>query len=198
MINRTSTVSPVKVVVPPKPIVKEHVNERPTTQRVSGRHALSTPSILDALRDEPVKERKDVVSESNENQYVKTGNANSFTQQELLDAWKLFAGGIDSPHLRSALGAREPNLTDGWQIIYELDNELQLNQLILEVKPKLIGYLRRHFKNESIDIKFNVSEDTVIHSHIPYTDAERWALLAEKYPGLAQLKSKFGLDFEHF
>lgn len=160
---------------------------------------MSTPSILGALRDDvPKTDHADSTAIVAQEQQIKYGDKNSFSQQELLDAWKIFVGGIDSPHLRSALASREPRLNDGWQIEYDLDNELQLNQLALELKPKLIGYLRRHFKNESIEVKFNVSDEVVIHSHVPYTDAERWALLAEKYPGLAQLKSKFGLDFEHF
>ena len=105
----------------------------------------------------------------------------------------------DAPQLKSALSAREPHLAGNWQIEYELDTELQLNRLTLDLKPKLQGYLRRLFKNEAIEIQFKVSlHDVSQQPNIPYTDAERWNSLVERYPALSTLKSKFGLDFEHF
>lgn len=93
---------------------------------------------------------------------------------------------------------REPILTEGWQVEYELDTELQLNRLTLDLKPKLLGFLRNRLRNEAIEIQFKISAGTDSKSNIPYTEAERWASLVEKYPALAMLKSKFGLDFEHF
>ena len=139
-----------------------------------------------------------VISESAANQYSKNETAHPFSQHELLEVWKIFVGKIDAPQLKSALGAREPSLAGAWQIEYELDTELQLNRLTLELKPKLLGYLRHQLRNEAVEIQFKVSTSTSHQSNIPYTDAERWSSLVEKYPALAALKSKFGLDFEHF
>ena len=120
------------------------------------------------------------------------------TQQELLQCWKVFVGTIEAPQLKSALSAREPSLNDRMQIEYELDTELQFNRLSLDLKPKLLGFLRRHFDNETIEIHFKISEGTSNQSEIPYTDEERWNLLVNRYPSLSGLKSKFGLDFEHY
>lgn len=138
------------------------------------------------------------MAEVSEDKYAKDEIFHPFSQFELLEAWKVFVEKIDSPQLKSALGTREPNLTGEWQIEYDLDSELQLNRLALELKPKLIGYLRRQFRNDAIEIQFKVSANSGNQYNIPYTDAERWLLLVEKYPALANLKSKFGLDFEHF
>jgi hypothetical protein len=91
-----------------------------------------------------------------------------------------------------------PVLNDNWEVEYELDTELQFNRLTLDLKPKLLGHLRRILRNESVEVLFKVSEDMSQRPHIPYTESERWSLLVEKYPALANLKSKFGLDFEHF
>lgn len=91
------------------------------------------------------------------------------------------------------------NLPDGkeeWIIGYELDNELQMQRLTLDLKPKLLSYLRRHLNNDAIDIKFSVIPHTDTGSAVPYTDSEKWQVLVEKNPSLAYLKSKFGLDFE--
>ena len=154
---------------------------------------------MDALRDEPKSEAKSVVSETEANQFAPNETAYPFSQEELLEAWRSFVDKIDdSPQLKSALSTREPHILGEWKIEYELDTELQFNKLALDLKPKLQSYLRNHFRNEAIEILFKISDSESTHAHVPYTDAERWALLAEKYPALATLKSKFGLDFEHF
>ncbi|MCX6238217.1 MAG: hypothetical protein NTY07_11790 [Bacteroidia bacterium] len=158
----------------------------------------STPSILDALREEPKLEELGIVSEAAANEYSKNGIDHPFSQEELLEAWRTFVGKIDAPQLKSALGTREPSLTGAWLIEYELDTELQFHRLTMELKPKLLSYLRNQFGNEAIEIQFKVSSNAAHQSNIPYTDAERWSSLVERYPALAALKSKFGLDFEHF
>ena len=196
-ISHSNTVNPSQVT-PQKTVVTKPAILRPTTQRVTNRGAYSTPSILDALRDKPKEDEPGVVSEVGANQYSKNETVYPFSQQELMEAWKIFVEKIDAPQLKSALGAREPSFNGAWQIEYELDTELQLNRLALDLKPKLQSYLRQHFRNEAIEIQFKVSNSASLQSNIPYTDAERWTLLVEKYPALASLKSKFGLDFEHF
>ena len=139
-----------------------------------------------------------VVREGSQNQYVKKESNKFFTQLELLDTWKAFVSTIDAPQMKSALSAREPVLTGQWQIEYELDTELQFNRLTFDLKPKLLGFLRRHLQNDALEILFKVSEETSSRSDIPYTDEERWNLLVTRYPTLGSLKSKFGLDFEHY
>ena len=177
----------------PEPAVRPRMAKRAT-----GLGTYSTPSIMDALRNEPLA---DVLGESSEvavNQYSVSETLYPFSQSELLEAWKVFVEKIDAPQLKSALGAREPHVTSDWQIEYDLDTELQYNRLALDIKPKLQSYLRQHFRNEAIEIQFKVSTSESNLPNIPYTDTERWALLVEMYPSLASLKSKFGLDFEHF
>ena len=146
---------------------------------------------------DPKPDDAGIVADKGE-QYIKNKEAKSLSQQELTEAWKIFVSTIEAPQLKSALSAREPRLTNQTQIEYELDTELQFNRLTLDLKPKLVGYLRRNFENEAIEILFKVSESTDHQSDIPYTDEERWNLLVSRYPALAPLKSKFGLDFEHY
>ena len=153
---------------------------------------------MDALKDEPKTEEMGIVSDSAADQYATNETAYPFSQPELLEAWKIFVEKIDAPQLKSVLSAREPGISGEWQIEYDVDTELQYNRLAQDIKPKLQAYLRHHFRNEAIEIQFKVSAIASQRSNVPYTDAERWALLVEKYPPLANLKSKFGLDFEHF
>jgi len=162
------------------------------------RGAFSTPSILDALKDDPKSENATLVAHDEGVTYSGKEERKTFTGAELIEAWKSFVSTIDAPQLKSALSARDPGLSGRWNVSYELDTELQYNRLTHDLKPKLLGYLRRKFGNEAIEINFTVSEGTNIQSGIPYTDEERWNLLVSKYPALASLKSKFGLDFEHY
>ena len=173
-------------------------DEKPVPRKSVNRGAFSTPSILEALKEDPKPEKTDRVAQEDRGHYSEKGTTKSFSGSELIEAWKIFVDTIDAPQLKSALSAREPSLSSDWKIGYELDTELQFNRLTLDLKPKLQGYLRRRFENEAIEIQFTVSEGTSIQSGIPYTDEERWNLLVSKYPSLASLKSKFGLDFEHY
>jgi len=198
-VSHSNTNSSAPVSGPSKTVAAEPVHQRPSARRVVGREAYSTPSISDALKDDVKAEVIGIVSEINPEEYSKKdAQVFPFTQPELVEAWKNFVLTIESAQLKSALGAREPLLLAGWQIEFELDTELQLNRLALDLKPKLQSFLRHQFRNEAIEILFKVSTAESQPTGIPYTDAERWALLAEKYPSLATLKSKFGLDFEHF
>ncbi len=119
-----------------------------------------------------------------------------FSVEDLVKSWRKFVDKIDAPQLKSALSTREPVIQDQWIVSYELDNELQLQRLTLDLKPKLLGYLRRHLNNDAIDIKFSVLPHHDTDSSVPFTDSEKWQALIEKYPSLAYLKTKFGLDFE--
>jgi hypothetical protein len=185
-------------VIPGKSSVVETAASQPGTRRVSVRGVFSTPSILDALKDESNPIGTGRLAEKDGNNYQTTKAEQSFSQSELMESWKDFVGRIDAPQLKSALSAREPLLTENWQVEYELDTELQLNRLTLDLKPKLLGHLRRMFKNDAIEILFKVSSDAGQQHNIPYTDGERWDSLVKQYPALSALKSKFGLDFEHF
>jgi hypothetical protein len=174
---------------------KDHA-PRSTIRRVSGRNAFATPSISGALRvDAPlqVEEPSEIRDKSSS---APTKKDHPFSQEELVRVWKKFVEKIDAPQLKSALSIKEPGLKDLWIVEYELDNELQLQRLTLDLKPKLLGYLRQHLKNELIDTIFTVSAHTDTGSSIPYTESEKWQMLVEKFPALASLKSKFGLDFE--
>lgn len=110
----------------------------------------------------------------------------------------MFVENIDAPQLKSALSSREPKLNDQWRIEYYLDNELQLQRLTLDLKPKLLGHLRKTLSNDLIEIEFLILAHEDEKPSVPYTESEKWQSLVEKYPSLSSLKTKFGLDFEQY
>jgi len=181
-----ATATATKVEAP-----KDHGSHRPTTLRVTGRDSFATPSITGALRDKPL------VNDQSENNPVDSlPKSKPFTQEKLTEVWKVFVEKFEAPQLKSALSSREPKLLDQWHIEYVLDTELQLQRLTLDLKPKLLGHLRRELSNESIEIDFLISTHHDEKPSVPYTESEKWQSLVEKYPALAALKTKFGLDFE--
>jgi len=194
--SNIAVLQPVSQSVPQ--IAPNRGDEKPIARKPIKHGAFSTPSILEALKDDPKSEKQEHVVHEDGARYSEKEEAKSFSESELIEAWKFFVNTIDAPQLKSALSAREPSLNSDWKIGFELDTELQYNRLTLDLKPKLQGYLRRRFENEAIEILFTVSEGNSIQTGIPYTDEERWNLLVSKYPALASLKSKFGLDFEHY
>jgi DNA polymerase-3 subunit gamma/tau len=120
----------------------------------------------------------------------------SFEKEALIKAWKDFAETVDAAQLKSALSVREPELNDDFLVIYNLDNEVQRQRIVLDVKPKLLAHLHSVLHNEHIMVDFNVTENLQEIINKPYTNQEKFNVLAARYPVLASMKQRFGLDFE--
>jgi DNA polymerase-3 subunit gamma/tau len=123
-------------------------------------------------------------------------NGQLFDQNLLTETWKAFAESVDAAQLKSALSVRDPILKDDFNIEYNLDNEVQRQRIIQDLKPKLLAYLHRKLNNDSISIEFNVTENLEEIMNKPYTDQEKFNTLLAKYPLLGIMKQRFGLDFE--
>ncbi len=119
-----------------------------------------------------------------------------FDVSQLVEAWKKFAEGVDAAQLRSALSVREPVFTEDYIIVYNLDNEVQRQRITLDLKPKLLAHLHAALHNEKITVEFNVTENKEEIQNRPYTNQEKFNVLAAKYPVLGSMKQKFGLDFD--
>jgi hypothetical protein len=155
---------------------------------------LSTPSISGMLQGEQAGE----AAEPGQASLRSMGSLKNqvFSQEQLIVSWRAFADSVEAAQLKSALSVRDPQLLDNSQIEYNLDNEVQKQRIILDLKPKLLAHLHRTLHNERIDIEFRVTENTEEIMNKPYTDQEKFNTLAAKYPVLLTLKQRFGLDFE--
>lgn len=167
---------------PPRKIRRPHLDH------------LSTPSISGMLNGDHLK----AVAEPDQ---TLSGSAKQFKNKEfdkeqLVDSWKLFAETIEAPQLKSALSVREPLLLENSRVEYHLDNEVQRQRIILDLKPKLLAHLHNTLHNELIDIEFKITENKEEILNKPYTDQEKFNALALKYPVLMTMKQRFGLDFE--
>lgn len=180
------------------PLAKEPPVSRVTDleRRTRSRHNqnLSTPSISGMLNGGNLSE----VSEPNPTlpKSSETLKEQTFDSGQLTKAWKSFAETVDAAQLKSALSVREPVLLENFLVEYNLDNEVQRQRIVMDLKSKLLAYLHQALHNERIDVKFNVTENLEEIKNKPYTDQEKFNALLEKYPVLGIMKQRFGLDFE--
>jgi len=118
-----------------------------------------------------------------------------FTFEELQQTWDAFArlreqnGGAVSEQV---MLNREIKLV-GMEIELILDN-LHQEVLLNDVKPELLGYLRRHLKNKQLQISHRIAPNEVKRN--PYTPLEKFNALAEKNPSLFELQRLLGLDVD--
>lgn len=155
---------------------------------------LSTPSISGMLNGNNLSGVSEPGSALQKEKRVIKEEA--FNVDQLTKAWKDFADTVDAAQLRSALSVREPFMTDNFKITYNLDNEVQRQRIILDLKPKLLAYLNKILHNDQISIEFYVTENQEEIMNKPYTDQEKFNSLVAKYPVLGMMKQRFGLDFE--
>jgi len=118
-----------------------------------------------------------------------------FSLEELNQTWEAFSrlreqkgGGVSEQIMLN----REFKL-EGTTIELILDN-LHQETLLNEVKPQLLGYLRRNLQNREIQITHRIAPNEVKRN--PYTPQEKFNALAERNPALLDLQRLLGLDVD--
>jgi hypothetical protein len=99
----------------------------------------------------------------------------------------------DRPNLKSTL-TQKPVLKDKNQIVINIHNRIQ-EELIKNNKPLIVAWLRKEFRNNSIDLKTELISEP--QKRIIYTDAEKLEEMLRKNKQLALLKDRFHLDFDN-
>ena len=87
-----------------------------------------------------------------------------------------------------------PELKEDFQLLLEIENTVQ-EDLIGNIKPELVTWLRSELKNSKIQLNTVITEKT--KGRIIYSDAEKYDELVKRNPSLALLRKKFNLDFGH-
>ena len=122
--------------------------------------------------------------------------ASPFTQADLVRHWDEFAEKLknDSPHLYATLKNSRPVIQDIWDIGFTLDNKVQEDDLTLR-KTELMEFLRVRLNNFKIQLKTTISETQ--KSLKPYTDKEKFEMMAGKNPALRNLREELDLEIEY-
>ncbi len=154
---------------------------------------MSGPSIKSVMNGGTVEEDKISVKEQHE-LFSRQDYFEPFSSEDLISKWKEYLTTLDErPSLKATL-AKDPVLMKNWMVRIVIDNHVQ-EELIRNVKPQLVSWLRRELKNSAIDIVTEVREDD--SKRFAYTDGEKFEEMLEKNPDLAYLKQKFNLDFDN-
>ena len=119
-----------------------------------------------------------------------------FTQAELILYWDEYADKLknDSPHLYSTLKSSRPVLQHDCIIGITLDNKFLEDELNLH-KTEMVEFLRTHLKNFKIQLQTNIAETQ--KNLKPYTDKEKFELMAGKNPALRNLREELDLEIEY-
>lgn len=114
----------------------------------------------------------------------------TFTEQQLRDAWNAFA------EQRKKLQAEyqllsQPWTIDGNAIVIELLSPVH-ETLLDNIKSELTAFLREQVRNSSLQVTGRLVDTG--EQKIIYTNREKFDFLAEKNPILKELKDRLGLD----
>ncbi|MEI7500160.1 MAG: DNA polymerase III subunit gamma/tau [Bacteroidota bacterium] len=122
--------------------------------------------------------------------------ATPFTQAELVLCWDEFADKLknESPHLYSTLKSSRPVLQPDWKIEFTLAN-IVLEDEMNSKKTEMMEFIRNRLNNYKIHLKTSISEN--LKTIKPYTDKEKFDMLAEKNPALRTLKEELDLEIEY-
>jgi len=119
----------------------------------------------------------------------------AFTIEELQKAWNNFVSmrANNGSQMGEQVALNRIFELNGTIISLNLDNQFQ-ETLLNDVKPELLGYLRKTLQNRQIQLQHQVLASDVKRN--PYTPQERFNVLVEKNPHLLQLQQALGLEVE--
>ena len=130
------------------------------------------------------------------NEPDENGAASPFTQEELYLQWDAFAESIknSSAPLYAALKNARPVIREGFELEFTVGNKVVEDELILR-KTELLLFLRGKLNNSRIRVATRVAE--VAANLRPYTDKEKFELMAGKNPALRDLREELDLEIEY-
>lgn len=165
-------------------------------------NAQTSVSIKDALKKMQNKDQPEEIHSPESDDPDKDDDGfvaeNSFTQEELLKQWGIYATKIkeEMPRSYSILKSQAPVLKDGNIINVTLINKSQAEDFESRIKEGLIEFLRETLHNKLITIEITLSDEASNNTRKPYTSEEKFKHMAEKNPVLRKLKQDLNLDFE--
>jgi len=135
-------------------------------------------------------------SSTSEEEQARYETATPFTQAQLILCWDEFADKlkIESPHLNSTLKSSKPLLQSNWIIEFSLSNKVLEDELNLK-KTEMLEFLRSQLNNYKINLKTIIAEN--LQTMKPYTDKEKFDMLAEKNPAIRTLREELDLEIEY-
>jgi DNA polymerase-3 subunit gamma/tau len=121
--------------------------------------------------------------------------ANIFTLDQLETTWDEFSETlrIEMPHLSTTLKKHRPILKEDFLIEFCVDNKVLADDLNQQ-RNVLLEFLVSHLNNNKIHLQIIVADHPTALK--PYTDREKFGRMAEKNPGLLDLREQMDLEID--
>jgi len=152
-----------------------------------------TLSIKDmASSQQKEEEKKPSRAEEKNREY---GNEAIFTLEQLETAWDHFTETLRNsmPHLSTTLKKHRPVLKEDFLIEFCVDNKV-LAEDLNQKRNDLLDFLVVRLNNSKIHLQIIVPDHPV--GVKPYTDREKFGRMAEKNPGLLDLREQMDLEID--
>jgi DNA polymerase-3 subunit gamma/tau len=194
-----ATTQPVGV---PSPAASGAV-QSPAPVHTASAQANQDKTAVEPMRMRDLKEKFTPLPQTNaadSNTGSANGNepeiANPFSQPELILSWDEYADKIKNthPHLFSTLKTSRPLLREDWLITCTLENKVIEDELN-SIKTEMVEFLRNNLRNQQLRLQTTIAEQTITRK--PYTDREKFELMAEKNPNLKTLRESLDLEIEY-
>ncbi len=173
---------------------KTNITQTNTTPLKKAILKTSSPSISQIISTE--KKTENSPSTSTTANSTSNQPENSFTQEQLENTWLAYANNQKAKgkiNLFSILTAEKPLLIDDKKIEYNTNSKTS-EEVLIEEKLDLIGYLRHELKNFSVQLTYNVIENN--DKKNLYTATDKYKHFLEKNPNINKLRQAFDLDVE--
>jgi DNA polymerase-3 subunit gamma/tau len=118
-----------------------------------------------------------------------------FSLEQLESAWDQFSESLRStiPPLSTALKKHRPVLKEDFIIEFCVDNKV-LAEDLNQMRNDLLGFLGSKLNNNKIQLQIIVPDHPI--GLRPYTDREKFSRMAEKNPGLLDLRERLDLEID--
>jgi DNA polymerase-3 subunit gamma/tau len=117
----------------------------------------------------------------------------SFTQEDLVKAWKEYATREEDAHLKNTILNVTPQLQEGNLIRIPVFNPDQQRKLI-NGETEIKNFLAQQLQNTHIRLEIEITEDS--KEYVPYSNRDKFTYMVKKNPALMTLVKDFNLIFD--
>ena len=129
--------------------------------------------------------------------YLKKNLEENFTHNELVDIWNVYSEDKLSKgenNIASILKINTPKINNNNNNLINFSVLNDSNKIELEEeKNKLLDFLRKHLKNDNINLNILVNKTAI--NKTEYSDKEKYKILLKKNSELDKLRTNFDLEF---
>ena len=191
-----------KQAEPAKPAPQEP--SKPVAEQPSTQPQAATPSSIPSIPKMPKislglgkkKEEPEIsnLQSSISNTAPEEQSNRPFTADQLRDAWVgLAAAHTDEPRLKQLIESYIPRLIDEQTAEIQMPNPWQMDQM-RKAMPQLARQLREALHNNQLHVQLVQAEFT--QEQMAFTAEEKYKVMVEQNPALAQLKERLNLQID--